>query len=998
MKLDTTLRNARTFCAAAMLAAQTAYALSPPVVPPMAKMAAAFVPLRMLSPGAAIPIRLDSVAVTTRIAGRIAQTSVELVFHNPNARVLEGELQFPLLDGQEVTGFAMDFDGRLRDAVPIEKARGQALFEDITRQRVDPALAEKTVGNNFKLRVYPLNPGATKVVVVRYQEPLAVGAGQSLYRLPLVFGERVARFVWSAQVAGGAAPRHVRGPLADAAITRTGGGYALYAEKRDVVLAGIAEFAIAAGGAPVASVQEFNGTTYFYAGASVGAHVGLRGIARPAPSRVALYWDASGSGALRDHAREFALLGAYFQRFRDVEVALVSFRDVPEPAQRFKVAGGDWAALRGVLEAMVYDGASNVGALPPAAADEALLFSDGLANYGETGLPRLATRVYAMNAAARADTGFLRALADRSGGRFIDLTRATRDAAAAQLLDAPVRVSIEGSRGVADVMLASPYALAGQVALAGRLTEARGAVVLKVEAPGVKVMRVTVPVGAPDAGSARPDAVVPPHFAAAQWARLKVAQLEAEYDLNRAEVERLGKTFGLITRGTSLIILDTAADYARHGVEPPADLRAEYERVRGTVVRAREVDRSAHLERVVRLFQEKQAWWEREFPKGDRPVAVLEKRAEAVRERQSNRADAAADMRVAPAAPAPAIAAQRSAAKAAGPADAPAQSLAAGSVGSAKEKAEKAASNAIAIRLQPWAPDSPYARRLREAEASQVYRIYLDERASHAASTAFFLDVADLLMSKGEKALALRVLSNLAEMDLENRHILRVLGYRLLQAGEPATAVAVFRKVRELSPDEPQSHRDLGLAYAAAGQTQRAVDALIEVVTRPWHGRFPDVELITLAELNAVIATASARPDLSRIDPRLIRNLPLDLRAVLTWDADNTDIDLWVTDPNGEKAFYGHRLTHQGGRMSADFTGGYGPEEFSLRSAKPGKYRIQAQFYGHRQQIVAGATTLQVRLATRFGTPAAKEQLITLRLKGGGETVFVGEFEVGDGS
>jgi hypothetical protein len=37
------------------------------------------------------------------------------------------------------------------------------------------------------------------------------------------------------------------------------------------------------------------------------------------------------------------------------------------------------------------------------------------------------------------------------------------------------------------------------------------------------------------------------------------------------------------------------------------------------------------------------------------------------------------------------------------------------------------------------------------------------------------------------------VLSNLAEMDLENRHILRVLGYRLLQAGQPALAMPVFR-------------------------------------------------------------------------------------------------------------------------------------------------------------------------------------------------------------
>ena len=997
MKLATPFRNARTLCALAMLAAQAVFAQSSALapMPPVAKQAPAFVPLRMLSPGAAIPIRLDSVTVTTQIAGRIAQTSVELVFHNPNARALEGELQFPLQDGQEVTGFAMDFDGRLRDAVPIEKARGQALFEDITRQRVDPALAEKTVGNNFRLRVYPLNPGAKKIVVVRYQEPLAAGAGPLLYRLPLVFGERVGRFVWSAHVAAGAAPRHLRGPLADTAVTRASDGYDLYVEKRDVLLDGVAEFAFPAGGAPVASVQEFNGATYFYAATPVGAHVGLRGTARPAPSRVALYWDASGSGAERDHAREFALLGAYFQRFRDVEVSLVPFRDVPEAAQRFKVVRGDWAALRGVLEAMVYDGASNFAALPAVAADEALLFSDGLANYGETGLPRLGTRVYSVNVAVRADANFLRALAERSGGRFIDLTRATRDAAAAQLLDVPGRVSIESTRGVADVMLASPYAVAGQVALAGRLTEAQGAVVLKVEVPGVKVMRVTVPVSAPGTGSAKPGAVAPQRFAAGQWARLKVAQLEAEYDLNRAEVERLGKGFGLITRGTSLIILDTAADYARHGVEPPADLRGEYERVRSSIARAGEVDRSAHLERVVRLFREKQMWWERDFPKGDRPVAVIEKRAEAVRERQANRADSAADLRVAPAAPAPAMAAQRSAAKATGPADAPAQSLAAGSVGSAKDKAEEAGN--MAIRLQPWAPDSPYARRLREAEASQVYRIYLDERASHAASTAFFLDVADLLISKSEKALALRVLSNLAEMNLENRHILRVLGYRLLQAGEPATAIAVFRKVQELSPDEPQSHRDLGLAYAAAGQTQRAVDALIEVVTRPWHGRFPEVELITLAELNAVIATASMKPDVSRIDPRLIRNLPLDLRAVLTWDADNTDIDLWVTDPNGEKAFYGHRLTHQGGRMSADFTGGYGPEEFSLKSAKPGKYRIQAQFYGHRQQIVAGATTLQVRLATRFGTPAAKEQLITLRLKGGGETVFVGEFEVGEG-
>ena len=122
--------------------------------------------------------------------------------------------------------------------------------------------------------------------------------------------------------------------------------------------------------------------------------------------------------------------------------------------------------------------------------------------------------------------------------------------------------------------------------------------------------------------------------------------------------------------------------------------------------------------------------------------------------------------------------------------------------------------------------------------------------------------------------------------------------------------------------------------------------------------------------------------------------MPLDLRVILTWDADNSDMDLWVTDPNGEKCFYSHQLTYQGGRMSDDFTGGYGPEEFSLRKAKSGKYKIEVNFYGNQQQVVAGATTLQVYLTTGFGTLKAREQSVTLRLKDSKETVFVGEFEV----
>ena len=102
--------------------------------------------------------------------------------------------------------------------------------------------------------------------------------------------------------------------------------------------------------------------------------------------------------------------------------------------------------------------------------------------------------------------------------------------------------------------------------------------------------------------------------------------------------------------------------------------------------------------------------------------------------------------------------------------------------------------------------------RFQQASAADLYRLYLDERPGYLRSTAFFLDAADQFFDKGLPELGIRVLTNLAEMDLENRHILRLLGYRLMQAQQPQLAIPVFKQMLELSPDEPQSYRDLGLA------------------------------------------------------------------------------------------------------------------------------------------------------------------------------------------
>jgi len=152
-------------------------------------------------------------------------------------------------------------------------------------------------------------------------------------------------------------------------------------------------------------------------------------------------WDASGSGAQRDHGRELALLDAYFAKARNIEVRLMRVRDAAEAPQRFDVKSGDWRTLRTALEETVYDGATNLGAfVPDADAGEVLLFSDGLSNFGAQRFAPSKLPVFAINAAQRADGARLRSIAESSGGRFIDLTSDSTPAAAEKLLRATTRV------------------------------------------------------------------------------------------------------------------------------------------------------------------------------------------------------------------------------------------------------------------------------------------------------------------------------------------------------------------------------------------------------------------------------------------------------------------------------------------------------------------------------------------------------------------------------
>lgn len=1003
----------RSLLALLSLAASAAFALSPP--PPPVKPPPPIAPRepRFVVPDASRPLTLQRVDVQATLAGTQAQTRMELVVHNPNARQLEATLEFPLDAGQSVVGFALDIHGEMVAAVPVPKGKGRQVFDDISRRRVDPALLERTSGNNFKLRIYPVPANGERRVLLQLAETLQPDArGRLQYRLPLNFGQRMAQFQGRVDLRGGSQPQP-GGALAGATTSANGDLVSLQLQRRDWQPREALALSWAGRGGDSVVVQEYSGGVYAYA--ELAAAEGLRGPAR-LPRVLNLVWDASGSGAERDHGREFALLDALFAAAREVRVQLTVAREAAEPVRVFEVRAGAWDALRRVLQQLPYDGASSPGAwgaglsAAPGGADTmSLLFSDGLATWPDLGSAPPAGPVFTVNAASRADLPRLRRLAEGSGARLLDLNRLDTAAALGALTRPGLHVVDLRGEGVEDIVAESLHPENGRLAIAARLTTVTGhLLVTVVDGQGRRSQR-RLALKAPTRVPPTDEALLP--LAPRRWAELRVAELAADAARHRAEIRRLGEQFRLLSDETSLIVLDDLADYVRYEISPPtAALRAAYERSLGQHDRSRQADREQHLEGLVRRFGDRQAWWSREFaqtPAEPTPTVATAtpSAAQAVRLQPSRKTAGELARPMLLDAPPPAVAEVRPApppAPAAPVAPAPALARMAapgapsGVMADARAQREEASTGqsapAATMALRAWEPNAAYVRRLREAGDTDRYAVYLDERPGYRASTAFFIDAAEIFFAKGQRELALRVLSNLAEMELENRHILRILAYRLLQAGDMALAVPLLERVRELAPDEPQSSRDLGLALATT-QPQRAVDLLWDVASQPWDGRFADIDLIALTELNALAARTPGL-NLSRVDARLRRNLPLDLRTVLTWDADNTDIDLWVTDPDGEKAYYGHRLTRQGGAMSRDFTGGYGPEEFALRRAKPGRYEVRAQFFGHRQQLVSPYTTLMLWLSTGFGTPGQKDERVVLRLSGSGQQVLVGTFDV----
>ena len=144
---------------------------------PLAPLAAqGWIDERPVGPG---PVRsspaIERVGSTVRVTidGRIARFEVEERFRNTGRGIAEGTYHYPMPGEALFTDFSL-FQGEKElkgEMMPADQARG--IYEGIVRQLKDPALITLVGHGLIRAQVFPIQPGETRTVILRYNQLLA---------------------------------------------------------------------------------------------------------------------------------------------------------------------------------------------------------------------------------------------------------------------------------------------------------------------------------------------------------------------------------------------------------------------------------------------------------------------------------------------------------------------------------------------------------------------------------------------------------------------------------------------------------------------------------------------------------------------------------------------------------------------------------------------------------------------------------------------------------
>jgi hypothetical protein len=918
--------------------------------------------------------RVDARAV---YEGPLAFTELHLWFHNSEDRRREGTFQITLPEHAQVTRFAMENDGQYMEAEVVEKQLARRAYDDFLHRRQDPALLEKAEGNQFTAKVFPIPAKGDKHIIISFSQELP----GTRYVLPLRGLPKIERLDVSM------ADTLPDGKQVAETLSRRN-----WQPDRDFVSERTeAAAAVGAGQLVVAQLAPFTGQT----------------TGTDKPAGITLLVDTSASRALgyvRYVQAIHELVAQLRKQYGDaLRLDVVAFDQDSERV--FRGAAKDFGdAEDGKLLARGAAGASDLGqALDALDAPESrvVIVGDGVMTAGadRAGL-EAAIKGLSAKKVERVDIALAGGLRDDElagalvhaglarAGAVLDLDGGATEVATA--LGEPVMTDVPVEIAGADWVYPRtiPTVRAGTLAMVyARL--GKPAQTLDVTIGG-QHQQIAVLAG--------PQPLVDHAVAAAEIGELEQQLPAAKPDAAkalRADIAKRAVAARVVSSETSMLVLESDADYARYGIDrkaladvlaigPTGDLERTHRTEIATSAPPAPTRHMADGDYRVPKTKMKVLETEdyKDAEKGDKQLAeddVVAGKKEAEEKPEPAKPEPPGTLGSTDDVPAPT--AQPALAPPPPPAP-PHGSVHVASPGYRAADQTISAGEAQGIAISgaapaepddgsraPWPPaDKPAALTGELAtiehalQAHDVDAALAKARAWHErepGDVRALIGLGDALEAKSDFATAARMYGSIIDLFPGRADMRRFAGERLARVtahfGQVTPLVVdTYRRAVEDRPDHLTGHRLLAYALLRSGKPADAFAAILAGVDQPYpEGRFLGGDRVLADDAGMIgAAYAAAEPGkLAEIKTELTkRHLHLATRAstrfILYWETDGNDVDFHIQDARGNHAWYSHKQLASGGELYADITTGYGPECFAIQG-KPtaAPYHLSIDYY-----------------------------------------------------
>ncbi|OYV68100.1 MAG: hypothetical protein B7Z72_08680, partial [Gemmatimonadetes bacterium 21-71-4] len=107
--------------------------------------------------------------VRAGLDGRVIRYEITEQFLNRGGRLGEADYVFPLPAGAAFRDLKLSINGQLVAGETMDARQARGVYEEIVRRLRDPALVEWMGSGMLRARIFPIQPGETKTVVVSYE-------------------------------------------------------------------------------------------------------------------------------------------------------------------------------------------------------------------------------------------------------------------------------------------------------------------------------------------------------------------------------------------------------------------------------------------------------------------------------------------------------------------------------------------------------------------------------------------------------------------------------------------------------------------------------------------------------------------------------------------------------------------------------------------------------------------------------------------------------------